>query len=365
MYGYIYLTTNLINGKMYIGQKKSTKYLPNYLGSGKILRRALKKYGIENFINEVLKWCDSKEELNLLEKFYIKIFNASTSDYFYNIAKGGDGGMTHEPYYGRAYFKGRHHTEESKQLMREKRIGRLNPMWGKRGELCPNYGRQVSEETRQKIREKNSGENHPNWGKHLKEETRNKISSKITGITRSKESNIKNAKAHQKWPDEVILDVAKMRNSGVSYQKIQEKYPDIPSSVIEGIVNGHSFSWLTGIEPKEIKPLKQSRITKEVAIHIVELSNNGLTPKEIAEKLSIPNNRVYAVLEGRCWSKATGIKHKPQRRFTNEELLKITQLHQEGVSNKDIASMLNSVPSTISGVVNGRYYSIGGKNEES
>ena len=41
----IYKTTNLVNGKVYVGQEKWNN--PNYLGSGKILRLAIKKYGIE------------------------------------------------------------------------------------------------------------------------------------------------------------------------------------------------------------------------------------------------------------------------------------------------------------------------------
>lgn len=39
-YGFIYITTNLINGKKYIGQKKG--YNDTYLGSGKILKLAIK-----------------------------------------------------------------------------------------------------------------------------------------------------------------------------------------------------------------------------------------------------------------------------------------------------------------------------------
>ncbi len=50
MYGYIYLTTNSVNGKIYIGQKKSKKFLgDSYLGSGKRLRSAILSYGREVF----------------------------------------------------------------------------------------------------------------------------------------------------------------------------------------------------------------------------------------------------------------------------------------------------------------------------
>lgn len=56
MYGYIYKTTNTINGKIYIGQKKSSEFLGvQYLGSGKILKSAINKYGVEAFIVEVIE----------------------------------------------------------------------------------------------------------------------------------------------------------------------------------------------------------------------------------------------------------------------------------------------------------------------
>lgn len=63
MYGYIYKTTNLVNNKIYIGQKHSDKFLGNrYLGSGKRLREAVDKYGKECFTVELLEEVDSLEK---------------------------------------------------------------------------------------------------------------------------------------------------------------------------------------------------------------------------------------------------------------------------------------------------------------
>lgn len=88
----IYCTTNLINGKKYIG--KDEKNCKSYLGSGKIFKKALIKYGKSNFKKEILAFCDTKENLSNLEKLYINIYEADTSGKFYNIAKGGNGGNT-------------------------------------------------------------------------------------------------------------------------------------------------------------------------------------------------------------------------------------------------------------------------------
>lgn len=92
MYGYIYKTTNIETGKIYIGQKKSHKFLGNsYLGSGVRLNSSIKCYGKQAFIVELVEECDSREALNEREKYWIEFFDSRNPDIGYNIAKGGDG----------------------------------------------------------------------------------------------------------------------------------------------------------------------------------------------------------------------------------------------------------------------------------
>ena len=91
MIGYIYLTTNLINNKKYIGQHRCTKFDKSYIGSGLALSRAIKVYGKKNFKCEVLKWCETDEELNNSEVDYIKSYDAVNNKEFYNICSGGLG----------------------------------------------------------------------------------------------------------------------------------------------------------------------------------------------------------------------------------------------------------------------------------
>lgn len=90
----IYLTTNLINGKIYVGQHTTDNINDGYLGSGRRLLKAIKKYGKENFTRVVLHVCEGHEELNELER---SIVNKKFVDRLdtYNVAIGGDGGFTH------------------------------------------------------------------------------------------------------------------------------------------------------------------------------------------------------------------------------------------------------------------------------
>ena len=92
MYGYIYLTTNLINGKMYVGKHKSSYFDESYKGSGKILWNAIRKYGWENFKVELLKECDNEEDLSISEYDEIEHRNAVLSPNYYNLRDGGRGG---------------------------------------------------------------------------------------------------------------------------------------------------------------------------------------------------------------------------------------------------------------------------------
>lgn len=91
-YGFIYITTNLINGKRYIGQKKfDNKYKwKSYIGSGFHFLKAVKKYGKENFIRNIIDIAHSPEELNDKEKSWIENYNAVESDDFYNMIEGGN-----------------------------------------------------------------------------------------------------------------------------------------------------------------------------------------------------------------------------------------------------------------------------------
>ena len=68
MYYTIYKTTNLINGKIYIGKHQTSNLNDSYLGSGKGIKNAVKKYGRENFRKDILFVFESEKEMNAKEK---------------------------------------------------------------------------------------------------------------------------------------------------------------------------------------------------------------------------------------------------------------------------------------------------------
>ena len=86
---FIYKTTNLLNGKIYIGQHATENLNDGYLGSGVILQKAFDIYGRENFTREILKMVDgSKEDLNRAEEYYIKLYSDKVGwGMMYNVTK--------------------------------------------------------------------------------------------------------------------------------------------------------------------------------------------------------------------------------------------------------------------------------------
>lgn len=86
---FVYLTTNLINKKQYVGDHSSNKDTDNYFGSGLLINNAIKKYGKENFKKQVLEEFETKKEAFNAQEKYINEYNTLAPN-GYNISpKGG------------------------------------------------------------------------------------------------------------------------------------------------------------------------------------------------------------------------------------------------------------------------------------
>lgn len=90
MHYFIYETTNLINGRKYRGMHSAESLSDNYLGSGKLLNQAIRKYGKEKFERKILETCSTFEEMCEREKYYVNEEWISNKE-VYNLRVGGIG----------------------------------------------------------------------------------------------------------------------------------------------------------------------------------------------------------------------------------------------------------------------------------
>lgn len=172
--GFIYKTTNCVNGKIYIGKhefSENKKLNSSYLGSGVAIKRAIRKYGRKNFKREILKLCSSLNQLNGYETYYIIKLNATNPSIGYNMMLGGIGFRSgvNNPCYNNPTanpFYNKRHTQKTKELISKANKGRVPYNKGKK---------LLSEETRRKMSESakkrmSIPENNPMFGKHWDEE---------------------------------------------------------------------------------------------------------------------------------------------------------------------------------------------------
>jgi len=156
----VYITRNLINNKCYIGRDLYNN--PNYLGSGKLLKKAIQKYGRDNFRKDVLQYCNSLDELYKAEEYWIRYYNAACDDNFYNILDGSTGGDTLSNHPNLDNIKMKIRQAREKQVI------------------------QHSEDTRRKISESQRGENGFWYGKTQSTESNMKRSNKMKGVPKPK-----------------------------------------------------------------------------------------------------------------------------------------------------------------------------------
>ncbi len=145
---FVYLTTNNINGKQYVGEHSTDNINDNYIGSGLGLKLAIKKYGRNNFSKVILEFFNNKEEAFNNQQYYIKKYD-TLSPNGYNIS-----------------LKGGHQcsnsfSDKTKELLKEKRKLQKPPYLGKKHTLetkekmrKSHLGKTMSDESKRKNREK-------------------------------------------------------------------------------------------------------------------------------------------------------------------------------------------------------------------
>lgn len=194
-YNFVYITTNLINGKQYIGEHSTDNINDNYLGSGNILKSSIKKYGKTNFNRQILEYFDNKDDAFNLQEKYINEYNTCKPN-GYNISpKGGHGvrGCFSEKSIEKMrkankgqipWSKGRknlwNHTEETKERMKKIHTGKKMSDESKEKNRIKHLKENLSLETIEKMKKSKSGKKRL-WN-HT-EESKKKISDSGKGRT--------------------------------------------------------------------------------------------------------------------------------------------------------------------------------------
>jgi len=139
----IYLTTNKINGKKYLGKDRNN--LSSYLGGGILLKEDIKKYGRGNFEKEIIEVCNDIYHLKEREVYWLEYYDASNNESFYNLTNkshGSDNGPT----------KTKAYQNRGKKISQAKK-GKSNPHITQQRK-----GKPLSEETKQKMKKPKSKE---------------------------------------------------------------------------------------------------------------------------------------------------------------------------------------------------------------
>ena len=209
MFYIVYKTTNLINGKFYVGQH-NTSANDGYLGSGKNILRAIRKYGKENFVRETLEYCTSND-VNEKEIFWIKKLNSVNNKVGYNLHKGGTGGnvvdWTKEKRIQHSEkMIGRKHSEETKKKMSKVKIGKNNSFYGKQ------HSKETIDIIKKLVVERGGhlGQNNPMFGKNHSMESKNKISLKRQEYNKIHKNDISKYK-YIFEKDNILLEVFNLK----------------------------------------------------------------------------------------------------------------------------------------------------------
>lgn len=165
--GYIYKTTNLANGKVYIGQRVRKPFSPYYLGSGIAISRAVAKYGSESFVVEPLIF--SSGDLDWLEQHLIQEYREILgAHYVYNMSSGGiggDGAKGKTPW-NKGKINTFKHTAVSKQKLSIANKGKRISIEQRHKISLAQKGKIITEEQKQKMRDNHAdftGSKHPRW----------------------------------------------------------------------------------------------------------------------------------------------------------------------------------------------------------
>ena len=254
---YIYIITNLINGKMYIGQtveprKRWSKHCSN---KRQVIDKAIDKYSKECFSFEIIEECNLKK-VDSREKYWIKKYNTFKGR-GYNLTIGG-----------------------------ESLIGKSNPMYGLKGKDHPAYGYKKSKEELKRQSKRMSGKNNPMYGVKGKKHHQ-------YGIKRPEYILKLKSVLDKKEVEEVIKT---FNNTLKSRKEIADDF-GVSRGVIEKIIKKEY--WCSDYIDKDIK-YRKIKINKKLADKIyLDYKNNDNSIYDLAQKYNIGKSTVHRIVSGK------------------------------------------------------------------
>ena len=231
----IYLITNVVNRKVYVGQSlcvnnrisKHKSYLRSCKHENQYLQRAFDKYGESNFTFSILEYC-GVEELDDKEIMYINLFDSMNIEKGYNLESGG------------------------------------------------NLGKIVSESTREKKR----GKNNPRYNVKANEETRHKMIASSRG---------KNAKL----VEQDVIEIKQMLIKGLQQKEIAECF-GVNLSTINKIATFKNWGYVRPDLNERYNQLKEEK--KAILFkNVRELSEKGYSTREMENILGVDRRMISKV----------------------------------------------------------------------
>lgn len=228
----IYKVTNFINNKCYIGQTVKTleERKRTHTWGNQLIHKAFKKYGIDNFIWEVIDdTCTSYDNLLEMEYHYIKQYHSYCKEWGYNLTLGGEGSL----------------------------------------------GRECKQETRNKISKSNKGR--IAWNKGLTKE----IDSRI-----KKQSDTQKGYKHSKKTKQKQSEKAKIRSNTKEHKQIFQKLMWSDKTIKK--------RKKTILKNGSYKGKKNSRYRHDIKDNIIkEMHNKGMSYQSIANELNCSKAMIY------------------------------------------------------------------------
>jgi group I intron endonuclease len=239
----VYLITNKINGKRYVGQTIQPLKVRHWQHTNDAMVKrapyplhcAIRKYGIENFDMDILVKCNSIEELNLQEAHHIKLLGTLSSDGGgYNLRSGGENSLQ---------------SKETKQKIAKAATGRIKSSEERHKLSVAHKGRKLTTEHKEKLHIAGTG-------RILTPEERKKVSDSKKGKPRSEETKekLRVANTGKKYGEETIKKLRLCRKNLVAVECVQNGiiYPSVNEAARQVGISGHQV--LRSINGKKIKP---------------------------------------------------------------------------------------------------------------